>query len=294
MIGPTKRKDRRNGEPRAAPLPLELLGLRTSTDLLRGSSADVQGHEFCFSELRMGKRASSKNGTAILVAVPSSAADETRTNEEISAHLAGETGRDYVLYTLDRSGRIVTWNSGAELMTGYGALEVIGKHFSIFYTPEDEAAAEPTSHLLAAVDGRTEHETWRLRKNKTRFRANVVLTPLRDRWGDLTGFVELVRDLTGREQTKEEDARLLSVEEVLRLRQELFTQAHRTLDTTLVGMRVHLEALRGTVTTLTGERVVAKLDMLEWGLDRLAKSVNHVLTLAQDISAKLAEELKRR
>jgi PAS domain S-box-containing protein len=242
----------------------------------------------------MSKRASSKNGTAILVAVPSSAADQTRTGEEMTAHPAQETGRDSALYTLDCSGRIVAWNSGAEVMTGYGAIEVIGKHFSIFYTPEDEAAAEPTSHLLAAVDGRTEHEAWRLRKNKTRFRANVVLMPLRDRWEDLTGFVEVVCDLTGREQTKEEDARLLSVEEVLRLRKELFTQANRTLDTTLVGMRVHLEALRGSFTTQASERVVAKLDMLEWGLDRLAKSVNHVLKLAQDISAKLAEELKRR
>jgi PAS domain S-box-containing protein len=241
----------------------------------------------------MGNRAS-KNGTANLVAVPSPANDPKRSIEERAARLLDETRQDYALYTLDRSGRIVAWNSGAELMTGYSAVEVVERHFSIFYPPEDEAAAEPTTHLLAAVDGRVEHQIWRVRKNGTRFRALVVLTPLRDRSGQLTGFVEVVRDLTGRQPTKEEDTRLLSLEEVLRLRQELFTQAKRTLDTTLVGMGVHLEALRSTVSSLAGEKVVAKLDMLEWGLDRLTKSVNHVLKLAEDISAKLSEELKRR
>ena len=210
-----------------------------------------------------------------------------------AAHLTRENAPDFALYTLDRSGRIVAWNSGAELMTGYRAVEVVGRHFSIFYTSEDEAAVEPTSHLLAAVDGRVEHQGWRLRKNRIRFRANVVLTPLRDASGELTGFVEFVRDLTGRQQTKEEGTRQLSVEEVLRLRQELFTQANRTLETTLIGMRVHLEALRATVPTLVGERA-GKLDMLEWGIDRLARSVNHVLKLAEDISAKLVEELRRR
>jgi PAS domain S-box-containing protein len=241
----------------------------------------------------MSNRAS-KNGVATLVAVPLPANDQMRSHDERTAHPDRETLQDYALYTLDRSGRIVAWNSGAELMTGYSAVEVVGRHFSAFYTPEDEAAAEPTHHLLAAVDGRVEHQGWRMRKNGTRFRAEVVLTSLRDRSEQLTGFVELVRDLTGRQPTKEEDTRLLSLEEVLRLRQELFTQANQTLDTTLVGMRVHLEALRITVTSLAGEKVVAKLDMLEWGLDRLTKSVNHVLKLAEDISAKLLEELNRR
>jgi len=244
----------------------------------------------------MGKRASSKIGTATLVAVPAvraPAVEETCT-KETTAHLARESGQDYALYTLDRSGRIVAWNSGAELMTGYGAAEIVGRHFSIFYTPEDDAVADPTGHLLAAVDGRVEHEAWRLRKNRTRFRASVVLTPLRDRSGELTGFVELVRDLTARQQKEEGDARLFSAEEVLRRHAELFAPANRTLETTLVGVRVHLEALRSTVTSLASERVLARLDMLEWGLDRLAKSVNHVLKLAEDMSAKLAEELKRR
>ncbi|GLZ33404.1 hypothetical protein Lesp02_55920 [Lentzea sp. NBRC 105346] len=119
---------------------------------------------------------------------------------------------DYAIFMLDPQGRITTWNIGAERIKGYSADEIIGKHFSIFYPPED--ADKPARELeVAAVDGRLEDEGWRLRKDGTRFWANVVITALYDSSGELRGFGKVTRDLTERRNAElrlSERRRLLS------------------------------------------------------------------------------------
>ena len=108
-----------------------------------------------------------------------------------------ESVQDYAVFMMDRNGWIASWNTGAARITGYQAAEVIGRHFSCFYTSEDVVTGKPQSNLIAAADvGRTEDEGWRLRKDGSRFWANVVITAIRDGKGDLQGFGEVIQDMT--------------------------------------------------------------------------------------------------
>jgi PAS domain S-box-containing protein len=110
---------------------------------------------------------------------------------------------DYALFMLDPNGHIVSWNAGAKRIKGYEANEIIGRHFSAFYTPEDIAAETPSRGLLTAQrEGRFETEGWRVRKDGSRFWANVVIDPIRDR-GELVGFAKITRDITERRATEE-------------------------------------------------------------------------------------------
>jgi PAS domain S-box-containing protein len=105
---------------------------------------------------------------------------------------------DYAIFMLDTTGHVTSWNSGAEKIKGYSAEEIIGRHFSCFYIPEDRAAGIPQLALTTALrEGRYEQEGWRLRKDGTRFWANVVLDPVWDD-GTLIGFAKVTRDATTR------------------------------------------------------------------------------------------------
>ena len=111
---------------------------------------------------------------------------------------------DYAIYLLDRDGAIRTWNAGAERITGYSAVEVIGQHFSQFFTAEDKAADVPAQILVrAARTGRAEQEGWRLRKDGSRFWAASVVQPVRDVRGRAVGFAEITRDMTERRQAQQ-------------------------------------------------------------------------------------------
>ena len=99
----------------------------------------------------------------------------------------------------------MTWNAGAEAIKGYTQDEIIGSHFSVFYTEADVARNHPAEELRRAIrDGRYEEEGWRVRKDGTRFWANVVITPVYDEAGDLVGFGKVSRDLTARRVQEEQ------------------------------------------------------------------------------------------
>ena len=117
--------------------------------------------------------------------------------------------KDYAIFMLDPSGRVATWNAGAERIKGYRADEIIGQHFSRFYPPAEVLAGKPGHELeVAGREGRFEDEGWRLRKDGTRFWANVIITALHDPSGRLTGFGKVTRDLTERHRLEEERLRL--------------------------------------------------------------------------------------
>jgi PAS domain S-box-containing protein len=106
---------------------------------------------------------------------------------------------DYAIYMLDPNGIVTNWNRGAQRIKGYSTEEIVGRHFSCFYTEEDRAANAPQRALeIAACDGRYEAETWRVRKNGSRFLANVVIDALKDDSGRLIGFAKITRDVTER------------------------------------------------------------------------------------------------
>lgn len=110
-----------------------------------------------------------------------------------------ENVTDYAIFVIDPKGCILSWNRGAELLAGYTPQEIIGQHFRIFYTPADLTSDKPSNELRAAeIDGRFEEEGWRLRKDGSRFWANVLITRILDGKGNLLGFGKIVRDLTER------------------------------------------------------------------------------------------------
>jgi diguanylate cyclase (GGDEF)-like protein/PAS domain S-box-containing protein len=111
---------------------------------------------------------------------------------------------DYAILGLDVGGSVTSWNAGAELIKGYRAEEIIGRHFSVFYPEEDVDAGKPAAELVEAIRlGRFEDEGWRVRRDGTRFWANVVITALFDDRGDLRGFGKVTRDITERRRADE-------------------------------------------------------------------------------------------
>jgi PAS domain S-box-containing protein len=112
---------------------------------------------------------------------------------------------DYGIFVLDPDGHVISWNTGAEKLKGYTREDIIGKHFSIFYPPEANATGWPQEELRRARQlGRFEDEGWRVRKDGTRFWANVIITAVRDEQGELNGYVKITRDLTERRRYEEE------------------------------------------------------------------------------------------
>jgi len=129
---------------------------------------------------------------------------EERFRFEERFRLLVECVKDYAIFMLDPSGRVVSWNAGAERLKGYRAEEIIGEHFSRFYPLEDVARGKPEQELkTAAAEGRIEDEGWRVRKDGSRFWANAVITALRDSAGNLRGFGKVTRDITERRRAEE-------------------------------------------------------------------------------------------
>jgi PAS domain S-box-containing protein len=128
--------------------------------------------------------------------------------------------QDYAIFMLDVQGHVSSWNTGAERIKGYTVSEIIGKHFSVFYPEEDLRAGKPERELvIAAKEGRFEDEGWRLRKDGSRFWANVIISAIRDESGELIGFGKVTRDYTER----------IKVNEVLRKEVAERTEAQRKL-----------------------------------------------------------------
>jgi PAS domain S-box-containing protein len=113
--------------------------------------------------------------------------------------------RDYAIYMLDPEGYVTNWNAGAALIKGYTEEEIVGQHFSRFYTEEDRAAGVPARALATALaEGKYESEAWRVRKDGTRFRAGVLIDPIYETDGQLVGFAKITRDLTERWNAQQE------------------------------------------------------------------------------------------
>jgi PAS domain S-box-containing protein len=125
------------------------------------------------------------------------AAEETLRRSEAQFRLLVQGVTDYAIYMLDPQGVVANWNSGAQRIKGYSAAEVVGTHFSRFYRAEERARGEPAAALAtAAREGRFEAEGWRVRKDGSEFRANVVIDPIHDDDGRVIGFAKITRDVT--------------------------------------------------------------------------------------------------
>lgn len=192
-----------------------------------------------------------------------------------------ESVRDYAIFALDPEGRILTWNPGAELSKGYKAEEILGCHFSIFYTEEERAADVPGKELVEAAEwGRVEAEGWRLRKDGSRFWANVVITALYDQSGALVGFGKVTRDMTERRLSNQraiEDARRIAeVEAANRAKSEFLAAMSHEL-------RTPLNAIGGYVDILSLGIHGPISEQQHEDLQRIRRSQEHLLGIINDL-----------
>ena len=210
----------------------------------------------------------------------------TQPPPEEAFRLLIEAVQDYAIFLLGPDGRVRTWNPGAERAKGYAASEIIGQHFSVFYTPQEREAGRPRVLLgMAAAEGRVEDEGWRVRKDGTRFWADVILTALRDADGALYGFAKITRDLTERRRAEEQQRDLIveqraraAAEGALKVRDRFLSVASHELKTPVATLQLSAESLLRA-------RELGRLDdaRLETGLGRILKSTGRLGALVSEL-----------
>ena len=210
---------------------------------------------------------------------------------EVAFRLLVEAVEDYAIFLLAPDGRILTWNLGAQRIKGYTADEIIGQHFSRFYTSEEQEAGRPTALLaLAAEYGRYEDEGWRVRKDGSRFWADVILTALRDETGEPYAFAKITRDLTERRAAEERERALLverearsAAEEALRARDRFLSIASHELKTPAASLTLTVESFQRASSSgrLDGERLTAGLARLATATTRLGVLVDELLDVTR-------------
>ena len=215
------------------------------------------------------------------------AQDQLRASEA-RFRLLVEAVKDYAIFMLDPSGRVMTWNAGAQRIKGYEAREIIGRHFSQFYEEEEIRAGKCERELEGATrDGRFEDEGWRVRKDGTRFWANVVITALRGEDGELVGFAKVTRDLTDRRRLEQDQINLARAEEAIRLRDEFLSLAAHELKTPLTVLQLQLDTLHERVDN-SGQRVTTKLQRAAQSSERLANLIESLLDVSRIATGRFA------
>jgi len=211
--------------------------------------------------------------------------------DEQRSRLLVDAVKDYAIFMLDPTGKVSSWNSGAERIKGYKPSEILGKHFSCFYPEEDVLNGKPHWELvIAAKEGRFEDEGWRLRKDGTRFWANVIITALRDESGRLVGYAKVTRDFSERMEAqralqkevaeRREAQRLLhSSEKSLR---QLSLHLLRTQDEERRRIGRDLHDSLGQYLAVLKMKLESFASFIEPGKDDAAKELNDCVRLAED------------
>jgi PAS domain S-box-containing protein len=204
---------------------------------------------------------------------------------------------DYALYMLDPTGIVSNWNAGGERIKGYSASEIVGQHFSRFYTPADQAAGKPARALrIALKSGRYEEDGWRVRKDGSFFWASVVIDPIRNDAGELIGFAKITRDITERKAAQE---KLLTMQRQLAESQKFDALGQLTggiahdFNNLLMIISGSIHAIRKDV---TNEKALKALQSIDGASQRAAALTRQLLTFArrqsvQPQSIKLSERL---
>jgi PAS domain S-box-containing protein len=193
-------------------------------------------------------------------------------------HLLIDSVTDYAIFALNPNGYITTWNPGAQRLKGYAVNEIIGQHFSRFYTPEDQAAGKPARLLKQALaDGRVQDEGWRVRRDGTRFWAWVVISAMRGSDGSLKGFAKVTRDLTERRRSEENRIRLVQLREAARVRDEFLAYISHEMRTPLASLQLQLELLRRQQIEISSEKAAKIIDRIGRSYVRLAELVESIL-----------------
>lgn len=195
-----------------------------------------------------------------------------------------ESASDYAIVALDADGHILSWNRGAERIKGYTGDEVIGRHFSIFYTPEDREMRHPALMLEAAArHGRHEHEGWRVRKGGTLFWARATITALRDESGVLLGFGKVTQDLTMYREA-EEQARRLVAEQVAHRE-----QLRRSAELALLNSQLEANSQELEAQTAEAQLLMHQLERVNHRLQDALRGAEHARAESEKAAAHAAE-----
>lgn len=193
--------------------------------------------------------------------------------------LVVEAIQDYAIYMLDTDGVIASWSRGAERLKGFSAEEVIGRHYGMFFRPEDAEIGMPMQQLMrATLHGRTEDEGWRVRKDGSTFWANIVISTIRDEDGSLVGFAKITRDITERKRLGELEHSLQRMNEFLAM------LGHE--------LRGPLSSIRNCATFLAAQttdpvRQAKAVRMLDRQVDLLTRLLDGLLDAGRLTSGKL-------
>jgi PAS domain S-box-containing protein len=206
------------------------------------------------------------------------------------------TVQDYAIFALDARGHVMTWNPGAERFKGWEAHEIIGQHFSVFYDAEDIASRKPWRELEIAIrEGRVEDEGWRLRKDGSRFWANVIITALR-RDGVLIGFAKVTRDLTerraGQLKALEDARRLAASEEASRTKSSFLAAMSHELRTPLNAIAGYADLLLAGVAGDLSEQQRQYVQRVRAGQQHLLGVINDILNFSRIEAGQLRYDLK--
>jgi PAS domain S-box-containing protein len=210
--------------------------------------------------------------------------EEARSLSEQRFRLLVDGVADHAIYTLDPEGRVTDWNAGAQRVKGYSADEIVGEHFSRFYTEEDRNAGVPRLALETALrEGKFEGEGWRVRKDGSRFWANATITPLHDAAGRLVGFAKITRDITERrehelalEQTRSALAQSQKMEALGQLSGGIAHDFNNLLHVIMNGVEILERRLRSI-----DPEVRQYLDMVKRNASRAASLTQRMLAFAR-------------
>ncbi|HEY3583542.1 MAG TPA: PAS domain S-box protein, partial [Casimicrobiaceae bacterium] len=215
---------------------------------------------------------------------------------------------DYAIFMLDANGRVVTWNTGAQRISGYAADEIVGKHFSIFYPKDAVDSGWPEHELqMASTEGRYQEEGWRVRKDRSRFWAHVTITPLRDESGHLRGFAKLTRDLTERKraETREEYAELrdqmleaeraarIEAQRTARMKDEFLATLSHELRTPLSAILGWTQVLRMRVDASEESQVQQGLNVIERNARAQVQLIDDLLELSRILAGQVRLDVQR-
>jgi PAS domain S-box-containing protein len=198
--------------------------------------------------------------------------------------------RDYAIFMLDAAGHVATWNAGAERIKGYRGDEIIGRHFCTFYPAEAVATGVCDRELeIAAREGRFEDEGWRVRKDGSQFWANVVISAVRDRRGELVGFSKVTRDLTERKQAEEERAARLAAEQANVAKDEFLAVLGHELRNPLAPIVTALQLIK-----LRGDgRLSKEQQVIERQVNQMIRLVEDLLDVSRIAKGKIALKKQR-
>ncbi len=227
---------------------------------------------------------------------PAAGAPTGEPDAELLRAIVGSV-RDSAISALDPTGHVATWNPGAEAIKGWRAEEIVGRHFSAFYPPEDVAAGKPDAELRAAAAfGRFEDEGWRLRRDGSRFWANVVITALRYPDGRLRGFAKVTRDFTERKAAEETAHRLVTetaareaAQAAVAARDEFLAVAGHELRTPLTALLFHAESLARAAASLPPDSA-ARAAKVSRSARRIARLVDELLDVTRISVGRLSLE----